>query len=86
MVTKSEILWKYQFSPRDWSMMASMYFMLDKKLQEKFNKATIELSENATDLTRNEALFIQSFELDLKRQGMKSFLTAKAKKRLEKVV
>lgn len=55
MHTKVEILKKHVMTPRNWSALDSMYFMLDKELQEKFNKATIDLGENATDLTRDES-------------------------------
>ncbi|MFQ6056678.1 MAG: hypothetical protein ACE5KE_14550 [Methanosarcinales archaeon] len=86
MATKEEILQKHNLTPRVWSFFASAYFTLSRELQEKFNKATIDISENATDLTKDEALFISSFDLDMARKGLKPILTEKAKKKLKEVV
>jgi hypothetical protein len=85
MPTKEEILKKHYWSPREWSFVASIYFGIPKILKDKFNMATIDLAENASDLSKDEALFISSFDLDLAREGYKPILTEKARKQLRKV-
>ena len=86
MPTKEEILKKHGLKPETWSWLASQYFALSKEIQDKFNKVTIDLAENSTDLTKDEVLFISSIDLDLAREGYKPILTEKARKRLDEVI
>lgn len=86
MPTKVQILRAYKLIPKQYSLMASAYFMLSPDQQEKFKRVTNDLTENASDLSQNEARFISSFDLDMKRGGQLPFLTVKAKKRLMEIL
>jgi len=84
MATKDEILKKHGTNARSWSMIASLYFQMDTSIQKAWNKITIDLYKNATDLTPNERSFIGSINLDLKRMGYKPLKLEK--KKLKKVM
>jgi hypothetical protein len=86
MQPKEKILEAYKLNPKQYSLMASSYFMLTPDMQEKFKRVTNDLSENAADITQDEARFISSMDLDMKRSGQLPFLTPKAKKRLMEIL
>jgi hypothetical protein len=84
MATKEQILRKHGTDAMSWSALASLYFQMDKNIQDAWNKTTVDLYKNANDLTPNERAFIGSVNLDLKRMGYKPLKLEK--KKLKKVM